>query len=385
MPILATVLCLAIPVPPCPAQAGELAAERLEALEARLDELALEHEIPGLSAAVVHRRKVVWSQGYGYADLEAGTFAEPTTRYRIASVSKPFAAVLVMQEVEEGRLSLDAPMRDFRVHAWFGPDPSRYREQPVLVRHVLSHTSEGVPGDAYSYNGNAFVDLTWVLEDVTRTAYPRLLQERIFDPLGMKDSFPGHARPGGKELVELARPYGWDGTSHVLAKHSLIDPDPDLDVSGFDPVHELPEDGATARAELLGEGFVHLNGVSTASGIVTTVLDLAKFDVALDEDRLISAESKAALFAPTISNGGATLPYGLGWFTEEIDGRRVVWHYGWYPPTVSALYVKVPDRELTFLLLANNDRLSAGVAWTQRGVRASPFARAFLEGCVAAE
>ena len=85
-----------------------------------------------MSAAVVHHRALAWSQGFGYADLEQGVWAEPDTRYRLASVSKPFAAVLVMQLVEQGKLSLDAPMKDFRIHRWFQPDPARYREQPIL-------------------------------------------------------------------------------------------------------------------------------------------------------------------------------------------------------------------------------------------------------------
>ncbi len=348
-------------------------------LAGALERLAEQYRIPGMSAALVHRRALAWSRGFGLVDLERDTWAEPDTRYRIASVSKPFAAVLLLQLVEQGTLSLDAPMKDFRVHRWFGPDPARYREQPVLVRHVLTHTSAGVPGDAYAYDGNVFVDLTWVLEDVTRVAYPRLLEERIFERAGMDRSVPGHVHPGTSELVEMARPYRPEGEEFEPVTYQMLDPQPGLDLSGFDPVFLFPETGDAARRELLGDGFLHLNGVSSSDGIVTTVLDLAKFDVALDEGRLISAESRERMFTPAVSNAGKTLPYGLGWFVEELAGRKVLWHYGWLPPSVSALYVKVPSAELTFLLLANNDRLSAGFAWTAEGVRASPFARAFLD------
>lgn len=382
---LARGACVTILAAVSGAQSAELPASKLKAFEGVLGELAEELGIPGMSAAIVHRGKVVWSEGFGYADLEEGTFATPETRYRIASVSKPFAAVLVMQLVEKGQLSLDAPMKDFRIHRWFAPDPSRYGEQPILVRHVLSHTSEGVPGAAYDYNGNIFGDLTWVLEQVTQESYPRLLQERIFDPVGMDRSTPGHVRPGGTTLVELARPYRWDGEFHVLATFQMMDPDPALDLADFDPVHVLPAEALASRRKLLGDDFAHLNGASTAAGIVSTVLDLARFDAALDENVLISAASKETLFAPAVSNDGEELPYGLGWFTEEIDGERIVWHYGWQPPTVSALYVKLPAKELTFLLLANNDRLSSGFAWTLFGVRASPFAQAFLRHLVQPE
>jgi CubicO group peptidase (beta-lactamase class C family) len=191
-----------------PAHAAELPPEKVSALQAALEELQERFHIPGMSAALVHRRAVAWSKGFGFADLEHDVWAEPDTRYRIASVSKPFAAVLLLQLVEQGKLSLDAPMKDFDVPLWFAPDPVRYREQPVLVRHVLTHTSEGTPGERYAYNGNAYADLTWVVEGVTRTAYSRLLQQRVFDPLRMTDSVPGHVRIGARSPVEMARPIG---------------------------------------------------------------------------------------------------------------------------------------------------------------------------------
>jgi len=353
--------------------------EAIHRIEVGLEEQRERCSIPGMSAALVQHRKVVWSHGYGLADLEHEVWATPETRYRLASVSKPFAAVLVMQLVEQGQLSLDAPMKDFAIPKWFAPDPGRYAAQPILLKHVLSHTSEGVPGEAYSYNGNIYSDLTWVLEQVTRTAYPRLLQERIFDAVGMERSVPGHVRPGTTELAELARPYRWEGGEHVPATWQMMDLDPALDLTDFNPVLLMPEEMVAARKALLGDGYLHLNAVCAAGEATSTVLDLAKFDVALDEGRLLSAASRARMFTPARTSAGQTLPYALGWFVEEIGGRTVIWHYGWLPPAVSALYVKVPSEELSFFVLANNDRLSAGVAWTAQGLRASPFARLFLE------
>jgi CubicO group peptidase (beta-lactamase class C family) len=388
MSLLAVALLVAarpLDPPPCAplaaqeraAQASELPAAKLAELEDALGKLAEQFHVPGMSAAVVHRRALAWSTGYGYADLEQGTWALPETRYQTASVAKPMAAVLILQLVEQGKLSLDAPMKDFRIHKWFAPDPARYREQPVLLRHVLTHTSERVPGDAYSYNGNTYFDLTWVVEDVTHTAYPRLLQERVFDRAGMDRSVPGYAPPGTTELVELARPYTWQREEYVPAKYQMIDPDPALDLALFDVVLRMPEEALAARKELLGKGFMHLNGANTAAEVTTTVLDLAKFDIALDEGRLLGAESRERMWTPAVSNGGKTLPYALGWFVEEFAGRKVIWHYGMQPPFASALYLKVPAAELSFFLLACNERLSA-FAWDAEGVRASPFARAFL-------
>ena len=370
--------CAALAAQERTARASGLPVAKLAELEDALEQLAEQYHVPGMSAAVVHRRALAWSKGFGYADLEQGTWAVPETRYSTASVAKPLASVLILELVEQGKVSLDAPMKDFRIYKWFAPDPARYREQPVLLRHVLTHTSEGVPGDAYSYNGNTYFDLTWVLEDVTRTAFPRLLQERIFDRAGMDRSVPGYARPGTAQVIELARPYQWERDEYVPAKYQMIDPDPALDLAGFDVVLRMPEEAIAARKALLGEGFMHLNGANTAAEVTTTVLDLAKFDIALDEGRLIGAESRERMWTLAVSNGGKTLPYALGWFVEEFAGRKVIWHYGLLPPCASALYVKVPAAELSFFMLACNERLSLTFAWDAEGVRASPFARAFL-------
>lgn len=355
------------------------APARLDEFQGELEALAERYHLPGLSAAIVHRREVVWSVGIGYADFEAELLATPDTRYRLASLSKPLAAVLVLQLVEQGKLDLDAPMRDFHVPKWFAPDPQRYAEAPILLRHVLTHTSEGEhPGQTFSYNGNIYSDLTWVLEEVTHTAYPRLLEERVFRPAGMERSLPGHTRAGATELGQLARPYAWDGDEFVRQTWQMMDPDPALDLVDMGPVFTMPAEGVALRTQWLGEGFMHLNAGSAAGEVTSTVLDLARFDVALDGGKLVTAESRARMWTPAKKADGSSQPYALGWFVEEFEGRRAVWHYGWLPPGVSALYLKLPDEELTFLLLANSDGLSREFAWTREGVRASPFARAFL-------
>jgi CubicO group peptidase (beta-lactamase class C family) len=362
------------------AQTAELSNAKLAQLGDEIEALREQFHIPGMSAAIVHRGKLAWSRGFGYADLVNDVMAEPDTRYQTASVAKPLGAVLILQLVEEGKLSLDAPMKDFQIYNWFAPDPVRYSQQPILVRHVLSHTSEGVPGETFAYNGNTYFDLTWVVEDVTRTAYPRLLQERIFDRAGMDRSLPGYTRPGSLELVELSRPFAYnrERDDYVPTKYEMIDPDPALDLSNFEVVLRMPQEAITARKKLLGESFMHLNGGNTAAELTTTVLDLAKFDIALDQGRLINAESRERMWTPAESSSGKTLPYALGWYVEEFAGRKVIWHTGLQPPSVSALYVKVPAVEFSFFMLACNDGLTLSFPWTAEGVRCSPFARAFL-------
>jgi hypothetical protein len=71
---------------------------------------------------------------------------------------------------------------------------------------------------------------------------------------------------------------------------------------------------------------------------VSTVIDLARFDAALDGDVRLTPRLKALMWTPIVSTGGDTLPYGLGWFVQTYQGEKVVWHYGHWSPTHAGLF-----------------------------------------------
>jgi hypothetical protein len=131
------------------------------------------------------------------------------------------------------------------------------------------------------------------------------------------------------------------------------------------------EDGQQVRSELPPMGL------HSSSGLHSTVLDLAAYSAALDDGRLLRAETRERAFSPTISIRGGALPYGLGWFTQQVAGERVVWHGAWWPRSFSGMLVKVPEKRLTLAVLANSDALSA----PQQGASNAllfPIANAFL-------
>jgi hypothetical protein len=105
---------------------------------------------------------------------------------------------------------------------------------------------------------------------------------------------------------------------------------------------------------------------------------MARFDAALDAGLLISDASKAEMWRPGRSSTGTVLPYGIGWYVEEVDGRRMVWHTGLWEQAYSALYLKLPDERLTLILLANSEGLWWGKPLDAAQVDGSPFAAAFL-------
>ena len=85
--------------------------------------------------------------------------------------------------------------------------------------------------------------------------------------------------------------------------------------------------------------------------------DYLTFSLALDDYSLLSPVSLEEMFTPMVSNHGAVFPYGLGWFVQTLEELEVAWHYGWWDAT-SSLVIKVPERELAFVIMANSDMLS---------------------------
>src|SRR4029079_18421915 len=135
-------------------------ANRVKGFEREVDELRQALYIPGMSAAIVKDQKVLWTHGFGYADLEKRVPATPDTLYHVASVTKTFGSTLVLQLVEKGEVSLDEPIAPYTPSRYSGPitDPR------AQIRHMLSHTSAGTPGEQFAYNGNLFDAVTPVIE-----------------------------------------------------------------------------------------------------------------------------------------------------------------------------------------------------------------------------
>lgn len=120
------------------------------------------------------------------------------------------------------------------------------------------------------------------------------------------------------------------------------------------------------------------DSIGAAAGLISTVLDLAKYDAAIDRHAFIKQETQEKAWTPFISNSGKTLPYGFGWFTETYRGLKLVWHFGDWTNSFSALMLKVPERNISFYILANSDALSEPPFYKSTGVEGSPFACTFL-------
>src|SRR5690349_15081228 len=157
--------------------------ERVARFTTQVEALRGVLRIPGLSAAVVRDGHLIWSHGFGLADVEGKIPATDSTPYVVASLTKTFTSTLLLRLVEQGAVSLEDPMRKYTDEI---PEPK------AKVRHVLSMTSKGSPGEEYQYDGARFGALTTVLERATGQPYRVLLAKEILQPLGMRQSVPGH-------------------------------------------------------------------------------------------------------------------------------------------------------------------------------------------------
>jgi CubicO group peptidase (beta-lactamase class C family) len=315
-------------------------AQSLAEFESVLERIRTDLKIPGFSAAITKNRKIVWAKGFGYANKEKSIEARPETVYHLASLTKTFAATIIMQLVEENKLSLDDPVSDYGIEL--------DAQGVIRVQHLLSHTSEGVPGSHYSYSGNRYAYLDFVMSGASGKSFCELLNERIILPLDL--------------TLTAANP--------------------------FSPKNCVEN---TAILEKLAQGYTS-NGQYTvpfptlfnsAAGLISNVIDVSKFSIAIDNDILLKAETKELMFTPFISNNGQELPHALGWFIDNNEGVKIIWHYGYWD-AFSALILKIPERELAFVILANSNRLSSvsqGIG-TDQDVNHSVVAQEFLNAFV---
>jgi CubicO group peptidase (beta-lactamase class C family) len=328
-------------------EATQQLPQRLSTFTQYLEPLRVQAGIPGLSAAIVSNGDIVWDGGFGYADAERKIAADPTTPYPVASITKTFASTLLMQCVDAGRLRLDDPMSRYGVSV---PDSS------ATVRQVLAMASDSPSGSRYRYDGNRFDSLTAVVDACAAAPFRIALARLVLDRLAMVDSVPGHDLESPGAQSDLFDATTLSRYRAVLARMAK----PYVSNNGRPAASEYPP-----------------RGISAAAGLISTVRDLAKFDLAINRGILSTQSSQSVAWTNFRLSNGAESPYALGWFAQSTAAGRVIWHYGSWP-TFSSLLLKIPSRDLTLILLANSDGLSTRFPLADGDVTTSPFARAFI-------
>ena len=288
--------------------------------------------IPGLSIALVSKGKVLKAAGYGLANLETKTPATPETVYQLASVTKQVIATCILLLEQETKLSLTDPISKHLPNT-----PASWEK--ITLRHLLTHTSGLVtdeplelsrtytesdaiaaarplplrfaPGEKWSYCNFGYVLLGEVIRQITRQRWDEFLTARFLLPLGMSAT-----RRHNLRTVVTNRADGYAFESDTLVN-----------------VASWSRDFASG-------------------GLLTTVQDLAKWDVMLRSDPLLKPETRARLFEPVILSNGKPHPYGLGWNLSGEPGKRIAEHGGSRPGFATHFWREL-DGDRAVIVLAN--------------------------------
>lgn len=283
-----------------------------------------EKQLPALSIALVDDQTTVWARGFGYADPADSTPATAETAYRVASVSKLFTDLAVMQLVEAGRVALDTPVTryvpEFHPANPFGP--------PVTLRELLAHRSGLVreppvgnyfdptapsleatalsldstaliyaPGSRTKYSNAAITLAGYIVERVTGEPFAAHMRRAVFQPLGMENS---SFDPSPELLRRRAHGTMWT------------------------------TDGRTFPAPTFRLGLV------PAAELTTTMLDLGRFIGALfaggrgARGRIVAESTLAAMWGIQFGGAGQPSGYGLGFEVSRLDGHLRIGHSGWH-------------------------------------------------------
>ena len=302
-------------------------------------EMARTH-IPGVSLAVVRAGKVIKSEGYGMADLENGIPVTQETVFKIGSVSKQFLATGIMLLAQDGRLSVDDPvakyfpgapdswggitLRHFLTHTSGvlreGPafDPLKVQPDSIVIRSAFASPLEFPTGSKYQYCNVCYFTLADIIARVSGKPWDAFLAERVFRPLGMTAT---RTTTTTELVAHRARGYVWRDSDYVNAPEFLA----------------LRPSGA----------------------FLSTVVDLAKWDAALYQDRLLTKSNRERMWTPVRLTGGSSFGYGFGWQLDSLDGHWQV-HHGGSLPGFRAELARFPNDSLTVVVLTNADGANPG-------------------------
>jgi CubicO group peptidase (beta-lactamase class C family) len=324
------------------AQPAGLPAAKLEAIRQAVREHMEAKGIPGLSVAVGNDFRLVWTDGFGSADLEHSVSAKAATVYRLGSISKPITAVAAMQLVERGRLDLDTPIRkyvpSFPEKPW-----------PITPRQLLSHTS-GIR----HYGSAAEIASTRHYLDLVEPLAIFSADPLLFEP-GTRFSYTTYgynllgaaieAASGAKFVDYIAQ--------NVFAPAGMTSARPD-DVYEIVPNrsrgYQMGLDGRVRNC-----GLADTSNKIPGGGMLATSEDLVRFAIAVQRGVLLKKETVERMFTPPRLADGSLGPYALGWNVVERNGRKWVAHSG-SQQGVSTQLATVPAQGLSVAVMANLER-----------------------------
>lgn len=312
--------------------------------------------LPGIAVGVVADQELVWSAGFGFADVKEKVPMTPATKFRMASHSKLFTATAIMQLREQGKLRLDDPVSKYL--PWFTVKPAGDDDGPITIEQLLTHSS-GLPREAgdhwssnnfptadevkqliadrqapfppatrWKYSNLAYTIAGMVVEAVSGQSWASYLQANIFDPLGMTASSVDKPVPG------LTVGYGRrmpDGTRAVIP-------------------------------------FIDARGMGAATGLTSNVEDMAKFVSAQFRkgprggSRILSTGSLREMHRVRSLENNWTTGTGIGFSVNRFRDKVYVGHGGGYLGNTTNTTIQLDSKVGVIVLTNTNDSDPGAIA-----------------------
>ena len=340
--------------PTIAADADVLGAERL--FSAWMEGQIAYRGLPGIAVGVVYDQQLVWATGFGFADLKNKIPMTPETRFRMASHSKMFAAIAIMQLREEGKLRLDDPVQKYL--PWFTAKPAGDDDGVITVEQLLSHVSglQREVGDHWStnefpteaeiktlysnrqaafapnvrwkYSNLAFAIAGLLVEQITGQKWADYVEQNMFKPLGMTSSSVDRNVPG------MTVPYGRrmpDGTREVLP-------------------------------------FIDARGMAAATGVTSNVEDMARFVSAQFRrgprggSQIVSSGSWRELHRVRAVENNWQSGTGLGFDVDRISDKTWIGHGGGYLGNTTQTQIQLDDKVGVIVLTNTHDSNVGAIA-----------------------
>jgi D-alanyl-D-alanine carboxypeptidase len=327
-----------------------LVASNLALLEVWLEAQRAYYGLPGVAVGIVHDQALIYVKGIGHANLETQTPVTPQTIYRMASHSKLFTAIAIMQLRDQGKLSLDDPVKKYL--PWGDIQNVYPQAAPITIRHLVTHTS-GLPRDAGSGYWTDFEFPT------TQQVIERLSTQRTIYPAATRFKYSNLAVTLAGEIVATVsqQPFAEYVQQHILdpldmQSTSLVFPAENKERLATGYGRRLPD---STRAPL---PFIDAKGMAAATGLSSTIQDMAKF--VSWQFRLRESNGTEVLKANTLHEMQRVqwlIPdwqsgEGLGFHIIHRAERDLIGHIGSYPGYLTATYVS-PQEKIGVIVLTN--------------------------------
>ncbi|MGM0905654.1 MAG: serine hydrolase domain-containing protein [Pseudomonadota bacterium] len=344
----------------------EISSEKVQAFQSYLRDFRKENKIPSLSIAVVKDGEIIMLESIGFQDHDAEESTTEDTSYLAASITKTFTGATLLAMEADGHIDLDADFTtlsdwDRRCH-WlttsgtiFGGGtldngyqvPKVKCDQVITLRHVLQHQVQGEPGTSFFYNPIVFGRLSNWVEENTDKSWRYWVKKYVIEPAKLENIAAGWRDPAGGEVL-----------THIAP-----------------PFRHAPE-----QSDGLANSVLPNTELNASSGIIASAKELARYSIALDEERIFPAPLRDKMWTPAKDKEGNAMPYAYGWYVQNWQGHKLVWHGGWWPDAYAGLLLKAPNDGITLVALGNTDGLRHEVnSLTSAQIEKNPLALKFLE------